>query len=51
MKNVKKTKKEIERPVRDYNSKLITAGVSGSILIVASVGAIIYNLVKCYLNG
>jgi len=42
----KKVKKEIERPVRDYDSKVITAGISGSILILASIGAIIYNLVQ-----
>ena len=42
----KKIKKEIERPVRDYDSKVITAGISGSILILASIGAIIYNLVQ-----
>jgi hypothetical protein len=40
----KKVKKEIERPVRDYNLKVITAGVSGSILILASLGAVIYVL-------
>jgi hypothetical protein len=42
----KKVKKEIERPIRDYDSKVITAGISGSILILASIGAIIYNLVQ-----
>jgi len=42
----KKVKKEIERPVRDYDLKVMSAGISGSILILASIGAIIYNLVQ-----
>lgn len=46
MKNNKKVKKEIERPVRDYDSKVRIIGVTGAILVASALGVMIYNTIK-----
>jgi hypothetical protein len=42
----KKVKKEIERPVRDYESKTKVVFVTGAILVATSVGVIIYKVIN-----
>lgn len=46
MKSNKKVKKEIERPVRDYESKTKAVFVTGVILVATIMGLGIYNLIK-----
>lgn len=46
MKSNKKVKKEIERPVRDYESKTKAVFVTGAILVATIIGASVYNLIQ-----
>jgi|LauGreDrversion4_2_1035121.scaffolds.fasta_scaffold170109_4 hypothetical protein len=46
MKSNKKVKKEIERPVRDYESKSKAVFVTGAILLGTMIGVGVYNLIQ-----
>jgi len=49
MKKTIKNKKETEKYNRDYEFKLLTVGITGTILFLITIGYAIYEAIKIYI--